>query len=114
MRRDRDAAHAAHILDHTIDFPTKRIRRLWQAQGDYMPSIRADLESVDTEHTVTVDRSVRTPSAIAVVGEDHKLQPRPASRRRDLVDSAGSVRSLGVNVDCPAHRIHVSGRFRRG
>ena len=104
MRRDRHASHPAHVFEHIADFPTERKRRLWKAQCNDVTTVRADFDGVDAEDAVSIDRRVRTTCSIAVVGEDHELQPRAPRRRGDVVNRASAVRSTRVHVNGAADR----------
>ena len=53
---------------------------------------------------LSIDRSIRTTRPIAMVGDDHELQPGPPRRRGDVFNRASAIRSTRVHVNRTANR----------
>ena len=115
MRGHAEAAQPSDILGHVVGFPTERIRRGRHPERNVVPAVRADLNRVQAQHTVEVNRRIRCSRAVAVVSDDGELKPGARGGGRDRVLVERPVRACGVDVKRAAHRLGCAGRGdRRG
>jgi hypothetical protein len=99
MRRHPEAAQPADVVDDVARFTGQRIRGLGQADRHVVAAARADLDAVETQHAVAIDRRIGRPGGIAVVGEHDERKTRSRGGGGDRFWRARSVRSIGVDVD---------------
>ena len=114
MCDDAEAAEPGNVLDDAGTVSSEWVRGRCRPNGDVMPPISADLDSVDAQHATEVLRGICDGCSIAVIREDDELQTGVACSRRHRCFVADAVRSRRVNMKRAARSASGEGWISSG
>ena len=103
MGDDPESAETGDVLDDARRVPAERIGSPRQAEGQVVPSVGADLDPVQAEHSGPVGGDRRRTRSVAVVGQHQEVETGAACRGGDLGDRTTAVRLDAVDVKGASH-----------
>ena len=112
MRREPESTQPVDVVDHIARVAGEAVRRLANAERDVMAIRSADLDRIDDKNTIDVPRRIGCSKAVAVVGEDDKVESCAVGRSCHIVRGSRAIRTRRVDMNCATYDTRI-GRKRQ-